>query len=51
VTIAIVPYDAAWPREFERERERLQAELGAVALRIEHNGSTAVPDGTRSCST
>jgi GrpB-like predicted nucleotidyltransferase (UPF0157 family) len=43
VTIAIVPYDAAWPREFERERERLQAELGALALRIEHNGSTAVP--------
>jgi GrpB-like predicted nucleotidyltransferase (UPF0157 family) len=43
VTIAIVPYDPAWPREFERERARLQAELGGVALRIEHNGSTAVP--------
>src|SRR3954466_14295374 len=41
--IAIVPYDAAWPREFERERDRLEAGLGGLALRIEHNGSTAVP--------
>src|SRR3954471_5341405 len=41
--IAIVPYDPAWPREFERERDRLEAGLGATALRIEHNGSTAVP--------
>src|SRR4051812_2900032 len=41
--IAIVAYDPAWPREFERERDRLQAELGGLALRIEHHGSTAVP--------
>src|SRR3954465_2032558 len=41
--IAIVPYDAAWPREFERERDRLVAGLGSLALRIEHNGSTAIP--------
>src|SRR4051794_30667201 len=41
--IAIVPYDPAWPREFERERDRLEAGLGGMALRIEHNGSTAVP--------
>jgi len=43
VTIAIVPYDPAWPLEFARERDRLQAALGDLALRIEHNGSTAVP--------
>ena len=42
MTIAIVPYDPAWPLEFARERDRLQAALGDVALRIEHNGSTAV---------
>jgi GrpB-like predicted nucleotidyltransferase (UPF0157 family) len=43
VTIAIVPYDPAWPLEFARERDRLQSALGDAALRIEHNGSTAVP--------
>ena len=43
MTIAIVPYDPAWPLEFARERDRLQAALGDLALRIEHNGSTAVP--------
>src|SRR6478672_2826881 len=41
--IAIVPYDPGWPGEFEREGGRLQAELGGLALRIEHHGSTAVP--------
>ena len=43
MTIAIVPYDPAWPGAFARERDRLQAALGDLALRIEHNGSTAVP--------
>jgi GrpB-like predicted nucleotidyltransferase (UPF0157 family) len=42
VTISIEDYDSDWPRAFARERDRLQAALGAVALRIEHNGSTAV---------
>ena len=41
--ISIVPYDPAWPREFEAERKRLQAALGDRAVRIEHHGSTAVP--------
>jgi GrpB-like predicted nucleotidyltransferase (UPF0157 family) len=41
--IAIVEYDAEWPRRFARERERLAAALGERALRIEHVGSTAVP--------
>jgi GrpB-like predicted nucleotidyltransferase (UPF0157 family)/ubiquinone/menaquinone biosynthesis C-methylase UbiE len=43
VTIEIAPYDPGWPVAFERERARLADALGAVALRIEHNGSTAVP--------
>jgi len=41
--IEIVPYDPRWPREFEEERLRIQAALGSLALRIDHNGSTAVP--------
>lgn len=41
--LEILPYDSRWPREFEAERERLQALLGPLALRIEHHGSTSVP--------
>jgi GrpB-like predicted nucleotidyltransferase (UPF0157 family) len=39
----VVPYDAAWPSRFAELRNRLVAELGAGAVRIEHVGSTAVP--------
>jgi GrpB-like predicted nucleotidyltransferase (UPF0157 family) len=39
----LAPYDPGWAVEFERERARIAAALGAAALRIEHNGSTAVP--------
>ncbi len=39
----VVPYDPAWPRLFDEEAERLRGALGAVALRIEHVGSTSVP--------
>jgi len=41
--ITIVPYDPDWPRQFEQERARLADALGAIAIRIEHHGSTAVP--------
>ena len=41
--IDIVPYDPQWPAEFAAEAERLAGALGPLALRIEHNGSTAVP--------
>ena len=37
------PYDPEWPKRFEDEAARLREALGATALRIEHNGSTAVP--------
>jgi len=36
-------YDPRWPLKFEAERERIAHTLGAVARRIDHNGSTSVP--------
>jgi GrpB-like predicted nucleotidyltransferase (UPF0157 family) len=41
--IVIVEYDAAWPAEFERLRDRAARAVGELALGIEHIGSTAVP--------
>jgi len=41
--IAVVPYDPVWPEIFRQLGARLRAELGGVALRIDHVGSTAVP--------
>ena len=42
-SIELVAYDASWPSRFERERARIGAALGAIAQRIDHIGSTAVP--------
>jgi GrpB-like predicted nucleotidyltransferase (UPF0157 family) len=41
--IEVVAYDPGWPERYERWRTRLARELGRVAWRIEHVGSTAVP--------
>jgi GrpB-like predicted nucleotidyltransferase (UPF0157 family) len=41
--LEIVPYDPDWPHVFLAERGRIAAALGALALRIDHNGSTSVP--------
>jgi GrpB-like predicted nucleotidyltransferase (UPF0157 family) len=41
--LEIRPYDPAWAEEFDRERARLWAALGRLALRIDHHGSTSVP--------
>jgi GrpB-like predicted nucleotidyltransferase (UPF0157 family) len=41
--LQIVPYDPQWPAAFQAEAQRLREALGTLALRIEHNGSTAVP--------
>jgi len=41
--IEIVPYHPGWPAAFDAEAARLRAALGPLALRIDHNGSTAVP--------
>jgi GrpB-like predicted nucleotidyltransferase (UPF0157 family)/ubiquinone/menaquinone biosynthesis C-methylase UbiE len=41
--IEIREYDPDWAGAFETERSRLAHALGALALRIDHHGSTAVP--------
>lgn len=41
--IKIVEYSPTWPQDFARQRTIISGALGAVALRIEHIGSTAVP--------
>jgi GrpB-like predicted nucleotidyltransferase (UPF0157 family) len=41
--LEIVPYDTKWPNVFSAERDRIAAVLGALALRIDHHGSTSVP--------
>ena len=42
--IEIVAWDPAWPLRFEEMRARLARALGETAVRIEHVGSTAIPD-------
>jgi hypothetical protein len=39
-SIKIVPYDSRWPLAFDAEAARLHRALGALALRIEHNGAS-----------
>jgi GrpB-like predicted nucleotidyltransferase (UPF0157 family) len=41
--IVIVPHDPSWKEEFARESGRVLAALGALAIRAEHVGSTAIP--------
>ncbi len=41
--LELVPYDPAWPRNFGAERDRIAAVVGALALRIDHHGSTSIP--------
>jgi GrpB-like predicted nucleotidyltransferase (UPF0157 family) len=41
--VAIVPYTASWPAEFQAIARILRGALGDMALRIDHIGSTAVP--------
>jgi GrpB-like predicted nucleotidyltransferase (UPF0157 family) len=42
--IKIVDYDPAWPKKFETHANIISDSLGSSALRVEHIGSTAVPD-------
>ena len=42
--VTLVSYDAEWPLQFEAEAERIRAALGDRALRVEHVGSTSVPN-------
>jgi len=39
----IVPYDASWPAQFEKEAATLKSILGDEAIAIHHVGSTAIP--------
>src|SRR5258706_3535832 len=39
----IIPYQPAWPAEFEAIAARLRQALGPLAARVDHIGSTAVP--------
>lgn len=41
--IRVESYDPGWEIEFQRRAAALQAALGAVVVRIDHIGSTAVP--------
>jgi GrpB-like predicted nucleotidyltransferase (UPF0157 family) len=41
--IVIADYDAGWPEKYRAHTRRISESLGAVALRIEHIGSTSVP--------
>jgi GrpB-like predicted nucleotidyltransferase (UPF0157 family) len=41
--LAIVEYRDSWPTDFATVSRRLRLALGALALRIEHVGSTSVP--------
>jgi len=41
--LQVLPYNPHWVVEFEAERDRIANVIGGLAIRIEHNGSTAVP--------
>lgn len=42
--VELVDYSTRWPAEFRQLGERLRNELGDLAVRIDHIGSTSVPD-------
>ncbi|MFC6591148.1 GrpB family protein [Deinococcus lacus] len=42
-TLEVVPYDPAWPAEFEAIAAPIRAKLGPLVLSVEHVGSTSVP--------
>jgi len=40
----LIEYDSSWPDEFSKERDSIISAIGAFVLRIEHIGSTAIPE-------
>jgi GrpB-like predicted nucleotidyltransferase (UPF0157 family) len=42
--VVLVNYDPEWPEQFQQQAEKIRTALGQRALRIEHVGSTSVPD-------
>ena len=43
-SVRLVPYDATWPLEFAAEADRIERVCSGLQLKLEHIGSTAVPD-------
>jgi len=41
--IVLVPYDSSWPLRFGELAAPIRQAMGAVAVRIDHIGSTAIP--------
>lgn len=41
--IEVVPYNPAWPLEFEKEAAKIKAALGENCIEVHHIGSTSVP--------
>jgi GrpB-like predicted nucleotidyltransferase (UPF0157 family) len=41
--LEVAPYVPGWPATFDAEAIRIRSALGTLALRIDHNGSTAIP--------
>lgn len=41
--VVVVDYQVTWPLEFARLAEGLRTELGALAISLEHVGSTSIP--------
>lgn len=42
--LRLMPHDASWKNDFTREKRRIEDELNDSSVRIEHVGSTAVPN-------
>ena len=40
--VVVVPYDEAWKNAFEEIKTKIEAEIGALIIGIEHVGSTSV---------
>ena len=43
VPVVVVDPDPAWPVGFQQEHDAIRGALGAIALTVEHVGSTSVP--------
>ena len=42
-SLSLLEYDPLWPALYRTEAHRVRAALGALVLRLEHVGSTAIP--------
>lgn len=42
--IVVVPYNTTWPQQFLDLANPMREEMGDIALRIDHIGSTAIPN-------